>query len=421
MSSISAPAGVDFRPTLRPEIRFSPPNLHGTQEIHYVKDQATGWFYRIGTKEHFLLSRMDGRHTLAELGLRYAETFGRRLDERAWGRIFALIDQRQLLVETATPERLAALRDSAEENLRHSRRGLLRYRLRLIDPDRLLGAVAPRLGFAFQPAFVALVLAAFVAVQLLVLAHLPALIATVQASWRDPAVLAGFGLLVLFSIVLHEFAHGLACKYYGGSVREMGILWRYLSFFPYCKLDDALLFANPRHRVATAGAGCIANVVALLPFGVLWLLAPEGSTLQLLSAWMLTVYNLIALFDLIPFVELDGYFMLSYALGMADLRKDSHRFWALRLRKTLLGKGEGVAGYSARARRIYSLYGLFSLLFTGLIFVLSALFWFRLFSGWFGEPLAWLIALASLATMLLAPLVGQTLRRRAAVGMPSVG
>lgn len=403
---------TDSRPTLRPDIHFSPPNLSGAQEMYYVKDQATNWFYRIGAKEYFLLSRMDGQRSLAEIGAAYAAQFGRRLDEHAWARLFALINQRQMLLETANPEQLAELRETAEQKLRAARRGLLRNRIPLLNPDRLLGKLAPWFGVAFRPAFLIGILIVLLAIQVMVVADLANLLAVAEAHWRDPVVFSIFSLIVLFSVTLHEFAHGLACKYYGGNVREIGILWRYLSFFPYCKLDDALLFKNPYHRVATAGAGFVANVFTLIPFSIIWVLAPADSTIFAVSALILTIYNIIALIDLVPFVELDGYFMLSYALGMADLRKDSHHFWALRLRKALLGQGEGVSAYSPRARRIYAWYGALSIVFTASFFVLNAVFWFRTFRQWFSDPVALGIVGGGLLIILFGPMLWRAWRPR---------
>lgn len=405
------PVSEDARPTIRADIRFSPPYQAGTKTIYYVKDEATDWFYRIGAKEYFLLSRMDGRHTLAEIGAAYAQTFGRRLDGRAWGQLFALIEQRQLLAQTAHPARLADLRRAATAQLRRSRYGLLRHRVPLLNPDALLGALAPRLGFLFNRFFVAAVLFALIVVQIGVLSQLPALIADVRRGWLEPLVLLSFSVVALGSIALHEFAHGLTCKYFGGSVREIGILWRYFSFFPYCKLDDALLFQRAQHRVATAGAGFIANALTIIPFAILWVLAPEGGTLKTLSALILTVYHMIALIDLIPFVELDGYYMLSYALGMADLRGDAHQYWRLLLRNVVFRQGEGVQAYPTRVRRIYHWYGMVSLLFTGGIIVAGGLFWMLVLHNWLGAAVAWSIA----GTVLLVVLF--RLIQRRATGM----
>ena len=58
----------------------------------------------------------------------------------------------------------------------------------------------------------------------------------------ETAVLAGLVLLVV--TLLHELAHGLTCKHYGGEVREIGFLL--LFFMPcfYCNVSDAWLLAR---------------------------------------------------------------------------------------------------------------------------------------------------------------------------------
>ncbi|MEJ2272368.1 MAG: hypothetical protein P8X91_07795, partial [Candidatus Bathyarchaeota archaeon] len=43
---------------------------------------------------------------------------------------------------------------------------------------------------------------------------------------------------------LHEFAHGLTCKHYGGEVREIGFLLMYFMPCFYCNVSDAWLFRH---------------------------------------------------------------------------------------------------------------------------------------------------------------------------------
>ena len=61
----------------------------------------------------------------------------------------------------------------------------------------------------------------------------------------------------------------------------------------------------------------------MLPFGLLWLLIPGDGVIKQFCALMFTVYNLGMLMNFIPFVELDGYYMLAHALNMPDLRHAS--------------------------------------------------------------------------------------------------
>ena len=60
--------------------------------------------------------------------------------------------------------------------------------------------------------------------------------------------------LVLFGVTtLHEFAHGVTCKHYGGEVREVGFLMLLLMPCFYCNVSDAWLFPEKSKRIWVAG------------------------------------------------------------------------------------------------------------------------------------------------------------------------
>lgn len=385
----SAPS-LENCPRIRPEIIFGPPLLSRGTTVYYMKDRATNWFYRIGVREYFLLSRMDGSRTLQQLSAEYAAQFGRQLNERSWQGLFQLMESRQLL-SGASQSNLEALKRRATLRRRAEGRSLFRWRFALLNPDALLEKCVPSISFVFHPLFLCLALAAIVGLEIFVLRHLGAIMADLLAT-RTSSVIAPvtllFVLLTLLFATCHEIAHGLACKRFGGSVPEMGIVWRYLAFFPYCSIDDVVLFHKRRHRISTACAGTFVNLLLLLPFGFCWALAPEGSILRDLSALALIILNVQVFFNLIPFLELDGYFMLSHALNMIDLRKEAHQFWLKGGKKLLLRKGVGIDDYARPARKLYLLYGLCSLLFTGVFLVGMGSLWFRSIGQWFGTPVA---------------------------------
>ena len=380
-----------LRPKLRPDISFGPGEVKGERVVYYVNDRFTGQFYRIGEKEHFLLRRMDGRRTLEELGAEYEVRFSRYLDERSWGPLFKMLDERQMLEGRADEARLGELKAQATEKRHKDGNKLFNYRFHLFNPDALLARALPRVSFMFRPWVVAACLASIVAVEVWVLSHVGELR---EAAWHGAALPHSWQLfigLLLFIAVLHEGAHGLACKYYGGSVNDVGIMWRYLYLFPYCKLDHIILFHNRRHRVYVAAAGTYVGLLMLVPFAFVWWAAPEGSLVAAVSAKMLTFYNVLTLLNLFPFVQLDGYFMLSHALGMLELRQESHSFVRKAAAHKLLGRGEGVDGYGRRERRIYWAFGLTSLLVTACLLTLMAVFWYRLVFVRFGGQHAWLM------------------------------
>ena len=68
----------------------------------------------------------------------------------------------------------------------------------------------------------------------------------------------------------HEFAHGLACKHFGGEVHEIGFLLLYFQPAFYRNVSDAWLFAKKSQRlwVTFAGAYLPARPSCFWPDGI---------------------------------------------------------------------------------------------------------------------------------------------------------
>jgi len=56
-------------------------------------------------------------------------------------------------------------------------------------------------------------------------------------------------------ITFHEFAHGITCKHFGGSVRDLGFMLIYFQPAFYCNVSDAWLFPEKRKRLWVTAAG----------------------------------------------------------------------------------------------------------------------------------------------------------------------
>lgn len=379
---------VGYRPQLRTDVVFGPPVLSRGATIHYVKDGFTGWFYRIGAREYFLASRMDGSRTLDEIASEYEAAFERKLDSRSWASLFKLLGARQLLADGVDQTVLLELKQEATRRRKREGNGFFHWRFKLVNPDAWLEKLLPWVRFAFHPVFVVSVILLILTLEVFVLLNGHTIVADVLASTDKRVAIPTYALfIVLFwpIAVLHETAHGLTCKRFGGSVSEMGIVWRYLSFFPFCKLDDIVLFHQRRHRVYAAFAGTFVSLFALLPFAVLWQVSPEKSVVRDLCALMLLIFNIQSLANLIPFIELDGYFMLSHAIDIIDLRRESQQFCLGWLRKFLFKKGGGTVGYGQRGWKIYLIYGILSLTFTCLFVAYMLFYWFTVIRPWLGN------------------------------------
>ncbi|WP_437441624.1 hypothetical protein [Streptomyces cavourensis] len=99
--SAGAAAGLAaYRPELRPRVLLSDPLLDGAATVHLIKDTGSGNSFKVGPKEHFLIARMDGERSLAEIGEEYAGEYGRRLGDAHWQQILAMLGTKGLLAGT---------------------------------------------------------------------------------------------------------------------------------------------------------------------------------------------------------------------------------------------------------------------------------------------------------------------------------
>ncbi|MFI6266590.1 hypothetical protein [Micromonospora sp. NPDC051006] len=400
------------RPRLRAGVVLGPGQWRSGKLVHHVKDRETGWFYRIGPREHFLLSRMDGTRSLDDLAAEYATTYRRALGPENWQQIFGMLQKRQLLDGAADPATIARLTATAAEGAARNRRGPLSARFPLFDPDRLFGRLLPWLRPVFSWAFVLPALLAVLLVAGYVALHLPDLIGGVGGGHRPLAEIVASVAITWVIVLLHECAHGLTCRHFGGRVTEIGVMWRFPLVAPYCKVDDIVLF-TPRQRVATAFAGIFVSMLALVPFAAIRAWAGPGSPRDL-AGTMLLFGTATAALNLVPFLRLDGYYMLSHALNLADLRADTYAFW----RRLLRGGPAAVADQRRRDRLIYGAYGLASALFAVTVLTLLIRFWYVSLAGWVGP--GWALAVLVTEGLLLLAVAGRLARRRRAGGDASI-
>ncbi|MEE1819846.1 M50 family metallopeptidase [Streptomyces sp. SP18ES09] len=352
---MTATAARAYRPALRPGVLLGPPLLRGPRTVHLVRHPVTRAAFEVGVKEHFLMARLDGTRNLDDLAPVYAERFGRRLGEEHWNRLLGLLGTRGLLVGAPDPVAPAPA-PRPPNSLWRGTRPLV------ADADattaRLHRLLRPLLHPAVQ---LPLLAAVFVLVGMLAWRSEELLDGTAELV-RQPFALTGVALFLWASITLHELAHGVAAQHYGGHVAEIGLRWRLPAALLYCTVDDYLFLPGRRAKLVVAGAGAQLNMVLLLPFGAWWFLLPADAAERSPLAGLLVLGTIQALSNLVPLPPLDGYRMLGHALGADHLAPETRTYLASRRRGA-----EALAGYSPRARRIYTAYALGSLVLVLLV------------------------------------------------------
>jgi putative peptide zinc metalloprotease protein len=119
---------------------------------------------------------------------------------------------------------------------------------------------------------------------------------------------------------VHELAHAGIAWRAGARARRMGVMVMYGMPSMFCDVSDCWRLPRRRDRVKVAGAGIAAQAI-LAGGGFAATLVPglgAGAIDGLLLYGMAGA--LVAAFNLVPFVRLDGYLMLMSALDVPNLR-----------------------------------------------------------------------------------------------------
>ncbi|HZD80858.1 MAG TPA: cyclic nucleotide-binding domain-containing protein [Actinomycetota bacterium] len=215
----------------------------------------------------------------------------------------------------------------------------------------------------------------------------------------DSLILMGLNYLLTF---LHELAHAVVLVHYGRRVKGAGFMLYFGSPAFFIDSTDGLLM-EPRHRMLQSFGGPFAElVVAGLASLFVWL-APGAPVSPILYKFALLNYFVIFL-NLVPLLELDGYWILSDLIQVPDLRPRSLRFMRYDLWRKLLARER-----FTRQEVGLTLYSLVGIAFTVFVVYLSVFFWIEVFGGlvsrlWGGGPLTRVVLLA-LAVFLAGPVL----------------
>jgi putative peptide zinc metalloprotease protein len=318
-----------LKPRLRPHVQVTR-QLYRGRRWHVVHDPSANNFYRLTPVAFEFLSALGGQTTVEQAWDRVLSRHGDNAPTQP--EIVELIGQlygANLLAMEAPPEveqLLHRRRERIRKKVMQQAVGLLYFRLRLLNPDRLLAALEPmfrpvlnRWGFL---AWCVLVAAA-------VLAVLPAwprlaggfdeYVSPANAGW----MLAVFVVLKLW----HELGHGLICKRLGGQVPEAGVMLLVLLPSPYVDASSAWSFENKWQRVAVGAGGMIFELFAAAVAAFVWLALPDGMLAKQLAYYaMLTASISTLLFNINPLMRFDGYYMLADLIEVPNLMMRSNQY-----------------------------------------------------------------------------------------------
>ena len=359
-----------FRPTLRPDAEIAVFRLRWGDDYAMACGPDRIRHFQLEIWEAELLQRMDGSRTVGEL---IVDHLGRSGDLDAAG-VLGLIETLRLdgFFEPGAPVDVDALvqarMDPSTTGRRKIREFLKSLQLSWHGADRLMEHLYDG-GFKLffrPPVIVAAVLLAVVGVAAYV---------SVLTSGRFTLVLsnppAQAAILMVLGLVLtaaHELGHALVLTHNRRRVGSAGFMLYYGSPAFYVDASDGLMLpAGP--RIAQAAAGPFAELVLAGITSIALFVFPESAVAPLLFKFAFLNYYVIIL-NLIPLLELDGYWILSDAIQVQDLRPRSLAF----VQREMWRKLRRREGFTIQEIG-FGLYGTVGLAFTVVSLLWSAYYW----------------------------------------------
>ena len=231
---------------LRSDLEIRPEQNSGV----IVKDPITRRFYRFTPVQASVIELLDGHNEpaaiAADASRKHETTVTEEQVKEFTGKLRAL----WLLDHPYCWAKLGTI----AKNRRTAIRSLLSIKIHAFNPDRIITKLERKLRFCFGSAFSAIVWSAAIVAAIISILNAESLfmsMGTLFSLYSIPLI-----VIVIFALMtIHEFAHGLALKHYGGKVEEIGFLVLYFIPAFYCNVSDAwMLKKSERIRVTLAGA-----------------------------------------------------------------------------------------------------------------------------------------------------------------------
>jgi putative peptide zinc metalloprotease protein len=119
--------------------------------------------------------------------------------------------------------------------------------------------------------------------------------------------------------LIHEFAHGLVCKRFGGSVKKFGVMFLIFTPLPYVDVTSIWSFTNRWHRIWVGVAGMAIELFMASIAAIIWSKTGPGLLNSVCFNVMFIGSVSSLLFNGNPLLRFDAYYVLSDYLEIPNL------------------------------------------------------------------------------------------------------
>lgn len=347
MSELNLSEASPYRPLplrCKADLQISK-HVYCGQNYWVVGDPISLEFYRFNEQEYALLSWCDGQRSLDEIKELFEERFAPyRIKHKEIQSFLIDLYQKALLVSGEFDQGRHLYQIGKKKKLKKAAKqasNVLAIRWKGINPDGLLEIIEPYTSWFFSKPMVGVVITIMISALALVCTQYQEFAARLPSidEFFGPHNWLGLVLVIAGTKVIHELAHGVACKRYGGVCHELGVM--FLVFIPtlFVNTSDSWRIESKWKRATIGAAGIYVELFMASIATFLWwfLVSPGPLEYILLNIMVLSTVSTI-LFNGNPLLRFDGYFVLADLLEIPNLGERSGKL----IRNWFLTGGLGV-------------------------------------------------------------------------------
>ena len=338
--------------------------------VHFlVEDEVTGRFFRVGMPQYTFLSMMDGHRTVSTALMKTATLLRENAIDESEAANLCKWAIESGLIESENGNSTARRIEQHEQIQKQKMVSYLNpmmMRIPLFNPDPIVTVCSRFVGFLVSPvgAMIWLTVCLF---GFLKLANEWDAFYLNRVSSFGATDIAWIAVTWILLKLVHELAHSVVCKKFGGRVQSCGILLLLMIPMPYVDVTSSWRFDNKWKRILTSAAGMMSEVFIAAIACWVWV-SSEPGPLQFHAGNVIisaTLHTL--LFNINPLMRFDGYYMLSDWLEIPNLSSQGRSWLKGKFKRLYFGnkapelKETGFRGLAVRAYGVLAMAWFFSI------------------------------------------------------------
>ncbi|MFK7893105.1 MAG: site-2 protease family protein [Granulosicoccus sp.] len=300
-------------------------------EYFLLNNSLDGQQFRISAAIYCLIENMNGRRTLAQICSKHFVIASDSIEyqKKILESLTRLLSAGFLISNSPVDSEVVVSHRRRTRQMRKKARWTtwMSHRISLLDPDRVLSMMVPKIPWLFDMRVFYAALSVVVVTIVLGIMSLEPLIVFGSQRIGDPHHWMILILVYPLIKVLHELGHCVTAKYSGISIHEVGITFLVFIPVPYVNASSASTIESKRRRILISSAGIIVEVLLACLALLIWLMVPDGTVREIAYAVIVIGGVSTVLFNGNPLLKFDGYYILMDVIEIPNLASRSASYY----------------------------------------------------------------------------------------------